>query len=717
MRPIRVYIVPAAVGLIIFTLTSLGLSQTAPSQPSLAKLSDKDLFKRADAEDKAGRLDNAREAILLVVQRAIEKKKKPDKKYQDLLDSLNTRLANREAASGADACSRMDLETCQKQLAAAKKFATTPNVSQLEDSFDKALAGLKQNLQSASATADGGDPEAALDKLAGLAKFEAYLPSIKAETERVRSLFLQKLVDEGRSLINQKRWDDASARFQRVLSVSPNNEQAKAGLERLEQGRRAYLLSSQAADQLKARHYDEAFRSIGAALNTYPEAKGEFEAAQKQITQAWLTYLLADIPSLLENQDDLQKSREAYLRLQKVLEVAPENADATNLLEKAKQVFVPNSVQYAQKLVDIKDLSRIATATILKYDVQRMMPDLVPQEELKSAMGNFNRKRISQLVVSVEDLASASPDFTRSIQALTRNIMDKQGLRDLRIRSKDDYEKSPNDDLQYQYLLPDGKSYTATLTVNIRGYEFRRSPTTSDEKSKYVFGSERVPNPDYEPLSKQLTEIRRALDNPSRKKDKPTREGWTENTYALKKSELERTDKLIEKDKIVEYTYQKTQYKQNTDVEIEITLRDYYSKDQIAEKLIPYHVELNGIEISGVKDKDVNGIQNQTLRLPDKDQGLSEGARAGREQLDKWLPQLLHSYTDRFFNEGERALKAGRVDDAVEAYLCHWAFFGGRLDPAQMDRISETVKNATAFDLKKYGDKLMTELLKVMVVQ
>jgi len=295
--------------------------------------------------------------------------------------------------------------------------------------------------------------------------------------------------------------------------------------------------------------------------------------------------------------------------------------------------------------------------------------------------------------------------------------MDRQGLRDLRIRSKEDYEKAPNDDLQFQYLLPDGKSYTESLTVNIRRYEFRRSPTTFDEKSKYVFGSEKVPNPDYEPLSKQLAEIRKALDNPSRKKDKPTREGWTENTYLLKKSELDRTDKLVDRDKIVEYTYQKTQYKQNVDIEIEITLRDYYSKDLIAEKLIPYHVELNGIEISGVKEKDVNGLQNQTLRLPDKEQTLSEGSRVVREQLEKWIPQLLHSYTDRFFNEGEKALKAGRVDDAVEAYLCHWAFFGGRIDAVQMDRISETVKNATAFDLKKYGDRLMTELLKVMVVQ
>ena len=716
MHHARIWLLPTSISLILLLLAS-SQSQTRPEQSPLSRLSDKDLFKRANADDKAGRLESAREAMSLVVQRAVQKKKKPDKKYQDLLDSLNVKLADREAAAGEDACRRMDLPGCQKQIAAAKNYATTARVTQLDATFNATLAKLKQEFQSTIALAEGGDPESALERLGNLTKFEGFLPSIKSETERVRGIFLQKFVDEGYSFIDGKRWDDASSRFQRVLGISSNNEQARTGLEKAGRGRSAYLLAAKAGEQLAGQHYDEAFRSIGAAITAYPEAKGEFEQSRKKITETWVKYLLADIPSLLENQDDLEKSRQAYLRIQKVLELNPGNAEASGQLDKAKQIFVANSAQHAQELAEIKDLSRIATAAVMKYDIQRLTPDLISPEELKSAMGNFNRKRISQLALSIEDLASASPDFTRTIQALTRNIIDKQGLRDLRVRSKEDYEKSQNDDLQFQYLLPDGKSYTATLTVNITKYEFRRLPETSDAKSRYVFGTEKVSNPEFERLLQESSEIRKALDNPSRKKDKPTPQGWTEATYQLKKSELDRTDKLIEKDKIVDYTYQKTQYKQNTDIEIEITLRDYYSKDEIARKIVSYHDGRDGVEISGIKEKDVNGLQNQALRLPEKDQALAEGARVVREGLDKWIPELLHSYTDRFFNEGEKAMSGSHVDDAVEAYLCHWAFFGGRLEPARMERIAEIVKGATAFDLSKYGEKLMAQLLTVAVVQ
>jgi len=705
------------ISLIVLLFSPLSLSQTTPPPPQLSKLSDKDLFKKATADDKAGSLESAREAISLVVERAIQKKKKPDKKYQDLLDSLNTRLADREAAAGEAACGRMDLAACQKQIAAAKNFATTQNVTQLETTFSNTLTKLRQEFQVNVALADGGDPESALDNLAKLARFEAFLPNIKSETERVRGLFLQKLVDEGKIAIDEQRWEDASMRFQRVLAISPNYEQARAGLEKVERGRKAYLLSSQAAEQLKGQHYEEAFKSIGTALVTYPEAKREFEQAQKQISQAWVNYLLETIPPLLENQDDLQKSREAYLRLQKVMELDPGRAEAPKLFEKAKQVFVLNSAEYAQKLAEIKDLSRIATATVLKYDIQTLMPDLISQEEMKGAMGNFNRKRVSQLVLSVEDLVLAAPDFTKTIQALTRSSIEKQGLRDLRLRSKDDYEKSPNDDLQFQYLLPDGKSYNAVLTVNITKYDFRQIPTTSDVKSRYRSGTEKVANPEYDALLKLVDQMSKALNNPSRKKGKPTKEGWTEVDYERKSKELDRTDKFIEQDKVSDYTYQRTEHEQNTDIEVEVILRDFYSKEVIDQKKIQYHLPRKAVEITGVKeDKDVNGLQNQPHRLPEKDQALAEGSRAVREGLDKAIPQLLRSYTDRFFNEGEKSLKAGRIDDAVEAYLCHWAFYGGHIEPAQMERIAEIIKGATAFDVKKDGEKLMAELLKVPVI-
>ncbi len=717
MRYMRNFLLPAGICVAGVLLGSMSLSQTAPSQAALSRLSDKDLFKRADTEDKAGRPESAREAMLIVVQRAIDKKKKPDKKYQDLLDSLNTRLADREAAAGEAACSRGDLAGCQKQISTAKRFTTTPKVTQLENDFGNSVTKLRQEYQSTRAQADSGDPEPALAKLQSLAKYEEFLPNLKSETERVRGLLLEKLAEEGRGAVAQKRWEDASMRFQRILEIAPDHPQAKAGLDRVERGRKAFQLSAQAEEQAKAQRYDDAFAAIGTALATYPEAKTELEQTRSQVSRAWIDFLMTDIPSLLENPDDLGKSREAYLRIQKVLELQPGKSDALALLQKATQGFVPNSALFAQKLADIKDLSRIATAAILKYDVQRLMPDLIAPEDLKSAMGNFNSKRVCQLVLSVEDLASAANDFTQSIQARTRSVVDKQSLRDLRLRSRDDYEKLPGDNAQFQSLMPDGKSYTALLTVNINKYDFRRDQTASDVKSRYVAGTEKVPNPDYEKISKQADAVRAALNNPSRKKGKPTREGWTEADLDRLSRELDRTDKLIDKDKEVEYAYQKIEYKQRTNIELEIVLKDNFSKEVIAQDKIVYSTELKGEERSGVKDRDTTGVQNQPLRLLNKDESLAEGARVVREDLDKKIPLLLRAYTERFFNEGEKALAAGRLDDAVEAYLCHWAFFAGHLDPAQTRRIATIVKGATAFDLEKYGDKLMAQLLTVPVVQ
>ena len=62
-------------------------------------------------------------------------------------------------------------------------------------------------------------------------------------------------------------------------------------------------------------------------------------------------------------------------------------------------------------------------------------------------------------------------------------------------------------------------------------------------------------------------------------------------------------------------------------------------------------------------------------------------------------------------------MKAGRLDDAVEAYLCHYAFFRGKLPPAEIDRIGEMVMKETVFDLNKQGEKLVQQLLTVPVVQ
>jgi hypothetical protein len=685
--------------------------------PMILAQSDKDLFKKAEADAKTDQLDGARQSLLIIVGHAAEKKKAPDKKVTELLSSINRRIGEREASKGVDACGRGDLELCQKQLEAAKTYDAA-TVTPLQTTFNNAVAKLQQDMQSASSRADRGDPEPALNQLVGLLKYEHFLPGLKNESQRVFGLLLNKLIDEGQGFIKARRWDDASERFKRVLGMSATSEPAKAGLATIDRGRKGFEYEALSDQQLKASRFEEASDSIQLASAVYPDAKNEFEQRRRQINSAWVTALLGEIPELVKNgETDFQKSRDAYARLQRVLELDPGNAEAAKFAEDVNKNFAANSTQRAQSLADISDLSRIATATVLKFDVRRLAPDLIALEDVKDAMGKFNRKRVAQLVLSVENVGSgATSEFTQNIQARAGSIIDRQSLKDLRLRSKEDYEKDPKDDVQFQSLRPDGKSYAALLTVSITKCDWQRKSVdrSSEMKSTYIDGTKQEPNPKYEEQAKFVDDMNKALNDPSRKKDKPTKEGYTLQRLIEEKEKLARIPQSLTKDRLVDYPYQRIEYTQNTDIEIEIMLRDYGSKQEIDKDMIAYTHVAKGVEIAGIKERDQNQLQNQTLRIPDKSQALEEGLRYVRENLDKILPRLLHSYTDRFLTEGDKSYKSGNIEEAVEAYLCHWAFYGGKLDPAQLKQVTRAVREATGFDLAKQGNGLMSELLKVL---
>jgi hypothetical protein len=701
--------IPAIAGLTILLLVAIGLSQS--------QLSDKELFKKAQSDSQANKFESAREALLVIVQRAADKKKNPDKKYTELLNSVNKKLAEQEVAAGETSCSRSDLSDCQKKLDSAKKY--DPAVAaQLQTTFNAALAKLKQEHQATISLAEGGNPQAALSKLAELAKYGEFLPSIKTDTERARGLYVQKLAEEGNSLIANKQWDEAGSRFKTIIGIMANNEAAKEGLATVDRGRKAYSLSSKVEEQVKAGLYEEAMDSIKAASATYPEAKQEFNQIEKQINTTWTVSLLSKVPDLIKSGEaDYLKSLDAYLRLQKAMELDPVNTEARSFWEDATKNFTANSTQRAQTLADISDLSKIATAMVMKYDIRRLAPDLIPVEDLKDAMGKFNRKRVSQLMLSVENVGSgATAEFTQNIQARATSIIDRQSLKDLRLRTKEDYEKDPHDDVLLQSLRPDGKSYAALMTVSITKCDWKRKSNdrSAEMKSSYIDGTLQEPNPKWDAQARRVDEISKALNNPNRKKDKPTPEGYTAQTLVDEKEKLTRTPQFLTKDKIVEYPYQRIEYSQNTEIEIDIMLRDFGSKQEIDHDSISYTHTDEGVEIAGIKERDQKQLQNQPLRIPDKAQALEEGLRFVRERLDKILPRLTRSYTDRFYAEGEKAYKAGNIDDAVEAYLCHWAFYGGKVDPVQSSRITRIVRQATGFDLEKQGGNIMSELLKVL---
>src|SRR5262249_9637985 len=125
------------------------------------------------------------------------------------------------------------------------------------------------------------------------------------------------------------------------------------------------------------------------------------------------------------------------------------------------------------------------------------------------------------------------------------------------------------------------------------------------------------------------------------------------------------------------------------------------------DKILYDPAEIKGVEISGIREFDQNGLQNQQVRMTAVDQARKAGERAVLEELDKKLQDLLPAYNNRFFNEAEKRMKANNVDEAVEAYLCHWAYFRGKLPDAQMARVVAIVRQETGLDLSVDGDKVL----------
>lgn len=679
------------------------LAQT--SDRPLSSLSEKDLFKKGEKDYKAGHLEDAREALMV----GLEKRKKQHKKYTPLLEKINIELSDREVAKGEPACGKMDLQTCEKQIAAAKTFAVTPRVHTLEGQLNAAVGELKQKFDAAVKLSDNGQPESALTQLESLKPFAPYIPDLDAGIERAKETYGQKLVSEGNALIQQRKWDDASSRFKKAMEYAKDDAAATAGLDRIERGRKAYELFNAAINQQTSGNYPEAFRALQSAVALYPGEKS-IETMKAQMELEWRQQLDMEIPALLENATDFKSTRDAVYRIEEAGALLPEPPDAVKYLPQAKELFGANSLQRSAELEAIVDYSRIATALALRLNAQKLMPQgTVKAEELKNLAAIFNRKRASQILIAVDNLCAASDSFIQTLYARTKNVLENLGLPDLKIRTIEEYKISPDEDTQFQDLRPDRKSATVQLTIGAAKYlsERRSSENPIEMTSQYVSGTEKVPNPEYQRVQAEVDKIRKALDA-RKKRDKPTPEGWTDLTYQQKLAELKGIERTITRDKISDYTYQKYEHKQQTAVEITVTLRDYFSRESFANDTIDFHEEKEATEIVGVRPKDVNSLMNEPVRLPSTEQVLREAERTVLEKLEEKINAIVPIYTKRFFNEAEKAFKAGRVDDAVEYYLCYWVFTRGKLDDTQKNRIAGIVKREIGFDLFKQNDTLLS---------
>ncbi len=640
------------------------------------------------------------------------KKPKPHKKYTPLHDELEKQLADREAAVGFQACNGMDLETCEKQIAAAKAFATTTRVRRLEALLREKNSQLVDRFSAALKLAETGGEEDALRELQSLLPFSDSLPGIEDEMIRIRRVYCDSLIRDGQRLIEFKNWESAEALLERASKVSPNNEQMQTVQDRLERGRRAYELALQAETQLQQESFEAATMRIREALQTYPEGAQDLEPIRQRIAGLWVDQLALQMEIVTRNPHSFGEARDTVNTLDQISGLDPGHPILESRWNEASERLGSSSLQRAMFLTEDGDPSRIGTAFALLLNAQtRLGNAVVLPSQVKDAASLFNRKRASQLILSVEDLTGAPRAFVEAVSARLQHTAESLGLPDLRIRAKKEYYEAPGEDPEFQDFRPDGKSPTALLAIGIRAHLSERWSSETPERvpSTFVGGTQGVLNPAYEAKRNELEEIVGQMEVTKDEK----KFSALARQKNLAETMLAQIARIREVDKLVDYSYLRIKHRQQTRVELTLDLRDFFTKNRIEDREIIFSEVKEGIQLDGVRESDTSLVRNEPVRLPSPEQMLARAQREVLDGLEEKIREDLSAYTHRFFREGIHLLESGRPGEAAELFLCHWAFFRGRIQEEQRARVVRVVKEETGFNLARDGRDFLNAMDRV----
>ena len=401
--------------------------------------------------------------------------------------------------------------------------------------------------------------------------------------------------------------------------------------------------------------------------------------------------------------------------LDKIRKLNPEHSVLFDRERGAAENFGSSSLQRSMALTELGDPAFIGTAFLLLLSAEsRLGPAIVLPSQVKDAGSLFNRKRASQLVLSVEDLTGTPRTFVDAVAARLQHTSESLGLPDLRIRTKENYQLSTDEDPEFQDFRPDGKSPTALLTVGIRKHLSERWSSGTPERiqSKFVSGSEEVLNPEYEAKRSQLEDIVGQMER--------TRDDKKLSSLARQKDLVETVLAKISRTKqvprLADYTYLRINHRQQTRVELLLTLRDFFTKSQIESQKIIFSDVKEDSQLDGVRESDTSLVQNEPVRLPSPEQMLTRAQREVLDSLEDKIKESLPPYIHRFYHEGMHLYASGRRAEAVELFICHWAFLRGRPPEDQQEVVFGVVKEETGFDLDRDGQTFLSALDRVAPV-
>ena len=556
--------------------------------------------------------------------------------------------------------------------------------------------------------------EQALKELRSLAPYSDYLPALDDEILRIERAYANTLIRDGLKLLDFKNWGSAEDLFQRAAALGSDDPRIAPAQNRVERGRQAYELAARAESEATEGAFEAAMGTILGAIEGYPEGR-DLEAIKETIANRWADHLASKVEFLSRNRDSFADAKNMVNTLDRIRRLKPEHPVLSDRQRDAAESFGSSSLQRAMNLTEFGDPAFIGTAFILLLSAEsRLGPAIVLPSQVKDAGSLFNRKRASQLVLSVEDLTGTPRSFADAVSARLQHTAESLGLPDLRIRTKTSYQGSPDEDPEFQDFRPDRKSPTALLTVGIRKHLSERWSSETPERiqSQFVSGSEEILNPEYEAKRSELEDIVGQME--SAKDDKRI------SSLARQKDLVETVLAKISRTKhvptLADYTYSKVNHRQQTRVELLLTLRDFFTKSQIESQEIVFSEVKEGSQLEGVRESDTSLVQNEPVRLPSTEQMLSRAQREVLDSLEDKIKESLPAYIHRFYHDGMRLYESGQRAEAVELFVCHWAFLRGRLLEAQREVVFGVVKEETGFDLTRDVQTFLSALDRVAPV-
>jgi len=678
-------------GIALLTALTWNFAALLPAQKAP---SAKELVAQAEADESKGLWDVALQKLK---QAAAQKPK--DTRIAEMVVAAQTYLADKTATDAMGLCDKGDIPKCESEIARAKAIKETPRIKEAQERLAASKKSLQDRWDRVQQLMKDGQLDAAGSELNSLDRFAQLLPNLAAEKEHLHVLRIQAALEQGRTETRAGNWDAAVQAFLGAQRLDPGNSEASRGIEEAKQEKEAVLDFQQAQNAFQSNRYDVAWEADQKAIKLFPSRK-PYQDLAKQIGTNWSAVLIEDARKKSANTENLKDNQEALDMLETIRHVNPQQAGLAEELRTVRLTLNSLYIQKAGQYELVTDGSRTAITFIHYLNAQQTnqgteFPFAAKLRETKNA---FDRKRSEQLLLNVENLSSAAASNGELLLRRVRSVLGKLGLPDLRLRTLDEYSKNAEEDPQFKDNRPDGKSPTVQLTVELANFEAESSGDDKpvEKPSKFVSGQETVANPAYADALKKFNDARVVVD--TFKKGKPVPEG-TRAEMDLAEQLLKNTPQNISRDKISDYTYQQYELTRRAVIRMNLELRDMLEKQLISDDKIEVVDKRTGVEIAGVRDKDVNQLINKPARLPSADAVLQDAQRVALTQLDEKLNQLVAPYVQRFYAEGEKALRDNRVEDAVENFLCHWYFFRGRLPEEQSKTIRTLVKRECGLDL------------------